>query len=87
MEFPRPGSWAMGFLTNKGPRRASGQARTGREVWTVFVPTTPNPTSGYLVMLPPAEIVELDLTVGEGMKMIISGGAVVPAAAGPEPKR
>jgi uncharacterized membrane protein len=85
VEFPRPGSWAMGFLTSK--TQGEPQLRTGREVWTVFVPTTPNPTSGYLVLLPPSEIVELDLTVGEGMKMIISGGAVVPPASPPDPQR
>ena len=85
VEFPRPGSWAMGFLTNKA--QGEPQSKAGQEVWTVFVPTTPNPTSGYLIMLPPSEIVELDLTVGEGMKMIISGGAVVPTASGAEIKR
>jgi uncharacterized membrane protein len=48
-------------------------------VWTVFVPTTPNPTSGFLLMLPRSSIVELDMAVGDGMKMIISGGAFVPS--------
>jgi uncharacterized membrane protein len=85
VEFPRTGAWALGFLTNKA--QGEPQTKTGQEVWTVFVPTTPNPTSGYLIMLPPSEIVELDLTVGEGMKMIISGGAVVPAATGADLKR
>jgi uncharacterized membrane protein len=47
-------------------------------VWTVFVPTTPNPTSGFLLMLPRRDAVELDMSVGDAMKMIISGGAVVP---------
>ena len=79
VEFPRSGVWAIGFLTNKDQGEA--QARLGKELWTVFVPTTPNPTSGYLIMLPPEMIVELEMTVGEGMKMIISGGAVVPPAA------
>jgi uncharacterized membrane protein len=76
VEFPRPGVWAMGFLTSK--EQGEPQAKAGEAVWTVFVPTTPNPTSGYLIMLPPAQITELEMTVGEGMKMIISGGAVVP---------
>jgi len=76
VEFPRKGTWAMGFLTNRV--QGEPQSRAGGEVWTVFVPTTPNPTSGFLIMLPPADIVELEMTVGEGMKMIISGGAVVP---------
>lgn len=76
VEFPRKGVWTLGFLTNK----AQGEPQTlaGTDTWTVFVPTTPNPTSGFLLMLPRHEIVELEMSVGEGMKMIISGGAVVP---------
>jgi uncharacterized membrane protein len=76
VEFPRKGSWTIGFLTNTGQGEA--QAKAGSEVWTVFVPTTPNPTSGFLLMIPKSEVVELDMAVGDGMKMIISGGAVVP---------
>jgi uncharacterized membrane protein len=76
VQFPREGSWTIGFLTNTVQGEA--QAKAGQDVWTVFVPTTPNPTSGFLLMLPKAEIVELEMPVGEGMKMIISGGAVVP---------
>jgi len=76
VEFPRKGIWTLGFLTNK--QQAEAQAVTRTETWTVFVPTTPNPTSGFLLMLPRSEIIELEMSVGEGMKMIISGGAVVP---------
>jgi uncharacterized membrane protein len=76
VEFPRAGSWSVGFLTNKNP--GEPQARLAEEVWSVFVPTTPNPTSGFLVLLPPREIVELEMSVGDGMKLIISGGAIVP---------
>lgn len=76
VQFPRAGVWSLGFLTNKAQGEA--QIKTAIEAWTVFLPTTPNPTSGFLLLLPRHEIVELDMTVGEGMKMIISGGAVVP---------
>ena len=76
VQYPRVDVWTLGFLTSK--EQAEAQTRTGREVWTVFVPTSPNPTSGFLLMLPRDEIVELEMSVGEGMKMIISGGAVVP---------
>lgn len=76
VEFPRKGVWTLGFLTNK--QQGEAQSLAGTATWTVFVPTTPNPTSGFLLMLPSHEIVELEMTVGEGMKMIISGGAVVP---------
>ncbi len=76
VEFPRKGSWVIGFLTNRVQGEA--QSKTAEEVWTVFVPTTPNPTSGFLLLLPHQDIVELEMSVGEGMKMIISGGAVMP---------
>ncbi len=79
--FPKEGTYAMGFLTN----RASGeaQARTKEELLNIFLPTTPNPTSGYLLMVPKREVIEMDMTVGEGMKLIISGGSVVPNWPGP----
>jgi uncharacterized membrane protein len=76
VEFPRKGVWTLGFLTNK--QQGEPHSLAGTETWTVFVPTTPNPTSGFLIMLPRHEIMELDMSVGDGMKMIISGGAVVP---------
>jgi uncharacterized membrane protein len=76
VEFPRKGIWTIGFLTNK--QQGEPQTVAGGETWTVFVPTTPNPTSGFLIMLPRQDIIELEMTVGDGMKMIISGGAVVP---------
>jgi uncharacterized membrane protein len=76
VEFPRKGIWAVGFLTNRAQGEA--QRKTGTAVWSVFVPTTPNPTGGYLLLVPPSDLVELDMTVGEGMKLIISGGAFVP---------
>jgi uncharacterized membrane protein len=76
VEFPRKGVWAMGFLTNRSQGEA--QRKTGAEVWSVFVPTTPNPTGGYLLLVPPADVVELEMSIGEGMKMIISGGAFIP---------
>lgn len=82
IEFPRKGLWSIGFLTN----RAVGEPaqRTEQELWAVFVPTTPNPTSGFLVMVPREEVTELEMSVGDGMKMVISGGAVTPLAVGPD---
>ena len=81
VEYPRKGCWTLGFLTSK--TQMEPQARIGGEIWTVFVPTTPNPTSGFLLMLPSAEVVELEMSVGDGMKMIISGGAYVPGTTRP----
>tara|TARA_B100000029_G_scaffold474478_3_gene516836 strand:+ start:106 stop:840 length:735 start_codon:yes stop_codon:yes gene_type:complete len=75
-EYPRRGSWAIGFVTGK----TTGEVQniTEDEVVNVFLPTTPNPTSGYLLFLPRKELVELSMTVEEGIKMIISGGIVTP---------
>jgi uncharacterized membrane protein len=66
----------LGFLTND----ASGETVEviGKPLTNVFVPTTPNPTSGFLLMLPPEDIYRMSMSVGEGMKMLISGGAVIP---------
>lgn len=86
VQFPRPGMYAIGFLTNC--TQGEPQARTTQELWNIFVPTTPNPTSGFLVMVPRTELIELEMTIGEGMKLIVSGGAVTPSwplAASPEP--
>jgi len=76
VEFPRKGAWCLGFLTSRVQGEA--QTKTGEEAWTVFVPTSPIPTNGFLILVPKRDIVELEMTTGEGMKMIISGGAVVP---------
>lgn len=85
VQYPRKDVWTLGFLTSK--EQAEAQTRTGTHAWTVFVPTSPNPTSGFLLMLPRDEIVELEMSVGEGMKMIISGGAVVPPWKNPDHAR
>ena len=85
VEFPRKGCWTIGFLTNTAQGEA--QEKAGYEVWTIFVPTTPNPTSGFLLMIPRAEVIELDMAVGDGMKMIISGGAVTPPWPASEPAK
>jgi uncharacterized membrane protein len=81
VQYPRPGVWTLGFLTSK--TQAEVQARVEMELWSIFVPTSPNPTSGFMLFLPPEEIVELEMSVGDGMKMVISGGGVVPSWADP----
>ena len=80
VEYPRPDCYVLGFLTND----ASGETVEviGKPLTNVFVPTTPNPTSGFLLMLPPQDIYPLGMSVGEGMKMLISGGAVIPPSPG-----
>jgi uncharacterized membrane protein len=77
IEFPRKGIWALGFVT--GTTKGEVQEDTEEEVLNVFVPTTPNPTSGFLVFIPRKEITFLEMTVEEGIKMVISGGIITPA--------
>lgn len=83
VEYPRKGAYALGFLT--GDAKGEVQNKTGAEVVNIFVPTTPNPTSGFLLMIPADEVIPLEMTISDGMKLIISGGAVVPPFPYPTP--
>ena len=83
VQFPRAGSYTIGFLTAK--TTGEPQQRVADDLWSVYVPTTPNPTSGFLLMLPKREILELEMSVGDGMKLVISGGTVAPPAGAPPP--
>ncbi|HEU4622778.1 MAG TPA: DUF502 domain-containing protein [Burkholderiaceae bacterium] len=76
VEFPRKDSWAVGFIV--GTPGSEVEVLLGNHPQTVFVPTAPNPTSGYLIVLDPSQIRELDLTVDEALKFHISLGVVVP---------
>jgi uncharacterized membrane protein len=76
VEFPRPGVYSIGFVTNETEGEA--QALTKETVVNVFVPTTPNPTSGFLILVPRKQLVDMKMSVADGMKMVISGGAVTP---------
>ena len=76
VEYPRKGSWAVGFATkeNKGEIRK----KLGKDLINVFVPTTPNPTSGFLLMFPKDEVVYLDMSFEEASKFIVSAGTSNP---------
>jgi uncharacterized membrane protein len=76
VEFPRKGVYSIGFITSEQADEI--QARTAEEVICVFVPTTPNPTTGFLVMFPRREITPLDMSVDEAFKMLLTLGVVVP---------
>lgn len=76
VQFPHQGVWTVAFLT--GTAVGEAQRKTEREVVNVYVPTTPNPTGGYFIMVPKEDVIELEMSVDEGLKMIISMGAVVP---------
>ena len=84
LQYPREGMWALGFLT--GTARGEAQEKTEADLVNIFVPTTPNPTSGFLLMVPREDVVFLEMSVGDGMKLIISGGAGVPSYPYPKAK-
>lgn len=76
LEYPRRGLYVLGFVT--GRSRGEVQGKTREETLNIFIPTTPNPTSGMLILAPRQEVIDLEMTVEEGMKVIISGGLVSP---------
>ena len=75
-EYPRKGVWSIGFLTNDNV--AVNCEGMEEDMLTVFLPTTPNPTSGFILLFPKQDIIELDMSVEDGFKFIISIGVVVP---------
>ncbi len=76
VEYPRKGLYSFCFQTSEHPPEV--EARTGEEIVTVFLPTTPNPTSGFMLFVPAKDVLELDMPVEEAMQMVISLGVVVP---------
>jgi uncharacterized membrane protein len=80
VEYPRKGLYTLGFYTGESNDEIHRQA--GEKVLNIFLPTTPNPTSGWLVLIPEKDVIFLDITVEDGLKYIISGGVVVPPANG-----
>ena len=76
IEYPRKGLYSLCFQTSKNLGEI--EKKSGRDVVCVFVPTTPNPTSGLILMVPQEDVIELDMSVEDGLKMIISLGVVVP---------
>lgn len=75
-EYPRKGIWALGFVT--GQTKGEVKTMTQEDTVNVFVPTTPNPTSGFLLFLPKKDVTYMKMSVEEGIKMIVSGGIITP---------
>ena len=80
VQYPREGSWTIAFLT--GEPGGDVVNHLHGEYWSVYVPTTPNPTSGFFLMMPKADVIELDMSVDAALKYIISMGVVVPGSNG-----
>ena len=74
VEFPGPGNYSVGFITNE--QQGEIQQKTGKKLISVFVPTTPNPTSGFLILVPEEKLTKLDMSVTEAIKYIVSLGSI-----------
>lgn len=82
LEYPRRGLWTVGFVTAEFAHRLPGSAEGRTSSVPVFLPTTPNPTSGWMLLVPSADLHDLDMSIEEGMKLIVSGGIVSPGDLG-----
>ncbi len=76
LEYPRKGIWILGFVSSD--TQGEVKDKLGRELLNVFIPTTPNPTSGFLIFVPKEDTINVDMSVEEGIKFVISGGLVTP---------
>jgi len=77
-EYPRKGIWAIGFISTTAKGEVADRATTSGDLVSVFVPTTPNPTSGFLLFFPREDIMELEMSVEDAAKLVISAGLVYP---------
>ena len=78
VEYPRKGIWAVAFVSTKTKGEVSEKIGENKELFSIFLPTTPNPTSGFLLFLPEKDIIFLDMTVEDAAKLVISAGLVTP---------
>ena len=76
VEFPGPGNYSVGFLTND--TQGEVQKKSGKNLVAVFIPTTPNPTAGFLIFVPEEKVTKLDMSVADGIKYIVSLGSIAP---------
>ncbi|MBY6065551.1 DUF502 domain-containing protein [Leisingera aquaemixtae] len=78
VQYPRKGIWAIGFISTNAKGEIAKRAETSGGLVSVFLPTTPNPTSGFLLFVPEEDVIELDMTVEDSAKLVISAGLVYP---------
>ena len=84
IEYPRRGVWAVGFIS--GPAKGQVQEITDETLVNVFLPTTPNPTSGFLLFVPRRDVISLNMSVEDGIKLVVSAGIVTPPRPGAAPE-
>ncbi len=82
VEFPREGIYSVGFITND--EQGEVQKKSGKNLVGVFIPTTPNPTSGFLILVPEEKLTKLDMSVADGIKYIVSLGSIAPEQLSPK---
>ncbi len=78
VQYPRPGIWAIAFVSTSAKGEVSRRIPVDGDKMSVFLPTTPNPTSGFLLFVPKADVIELDMSVEDAAKLVISAGLVYP---------
>jgi uncharacterized membrane protein len=78
IQYPRKGIWAIGFVSTTAKGEVARRAETSGALMSIFVPTTPNPTSGFLLFFPKEDVIELEMTVEDAAKLVISAGLVYP---------
>ena len=78
VQYPRKDIWAIGFISTEAKGEVLAKAETNSDMLSVFVPTTPNPTSGFLLFFPREDVIELDMSIEEAAKLVISAGLVSP---------
>ncbi|MCR9107924.1 DUF502 domain-containing protein [Marivita sp. XM-24bin2] len=83
IQYPRKGIWAIGFISTDARGEVAVRAETMGKLISVFVPTTPNPTSGFLLFFPEEDVIELDMSIEDAAKLVISAGLVYPNAKDP----
>lgn len=83
IQYPRKGIWAIGFVSTEAKGEVARRAETGSDLMSIFVPTTPNPTSGFLLFVPKEDVIELEMTVEDAAKLVISAGLVYPNSKDP----
>ncbi|MFA8384122.1 MAG: DUF502 domain-containing protein [Pelagibaca sp.] len=83
IQYPRKGIWAIGFISTEARGEVAEKAETMGRLMSVFVPTTPNPTSGFLLYFPEEDVIELDMNIEDAAKLVISAGLVYPNAKDP----
>lgn len=84
IEYPRKGIWAIGFISTDAKGEVKYKVKAKSDLLSVFVPTTPNPTSGFMLFFPRSDVIELDMSIEDAAKLVISAGLVYPPYKGSE---